>query len=102
MYAIRRYYVSSNTGAAGQYMESFFSQHRSVYEAEALRRFSRSMAELQWLLLILVVLYYCIPIHPISDSDALILVMVCYAASVIVFRYLNFLTRETRWKLALA
>jgi len=82
-------------------MESFFSQHRNVYEAEDLRRFSRSMAELQWLLLILVLLYYFIPIHPISDSDALILVMVCYAASVIVFRYLNFLTRETRWKLAL-
>jgi len=79
----------------------FFSQHRNVYEAEDLRRFSRSMAELQWLLLILVLLYYFIPIHPISDSDALILVMVCYAASVIVFRYLNFLTRETRWKLAL-
>jgi len=71
-----------------------------MFEAEDLRRLSRSMAELQWLLLILVLLYYFIPIHPIADSDTLILIRVCYATSVIGFRYLNFLTRETRWKLA--
>ena len=68
---------------------------------EELRGFSRSMAELQWLLLILVLLYYFIPIRPITGSDALIVIMISYSASVIVFRYLKFLTRETRWKLAI-
>jgi len=95
--------IGSNTGqraaGSGQDMESLVSQHTKVFAAEDLRRFSR-MAELQWLLLILVLLYYFIPIHPIADSDTLILFRVCYLASVIVFRYLNFLTCETRWKLA--
>ncbi len=81
-------------------MESFFRQHGDAFELDDLRGFSRSMAELQWLLLILVLLYYFIPIRPITNSDALITIMVCYSASVIVFRYLKFLTRETRWKLA--
>jgi diguanylate cyclase (GGDEF)-like protein len=81
-------------------MESFLKQHKEVFEVEDLQEFSRSMAELQWLLLILVLLYYFIPVRPITNSDALVVIMVCYAASVIVFRYLKFLTRETRWKLA--
>jgi len=59
------------------------------------------MAELHWLLLILVLLYYYIPIGPIADTDALIIVMVCYAASIPVFRYLGLTGRETRWKLAI-
>ncbi len=84
-----------------QYMESFLKKHRDVLDSEDLRNFSRSMAELQWLLLILVLLYYFIPIRPITNSEALIVIMVCYSASVIVFRYLKLLTRETRWKLAL-
>jgi len=82
-------------------MESIFRQPGNSYETEDLRGFSRSMAALQWLLLILVLLYYCIPIQPITDCDALISIMVCYTAAVIVFRYLKFLTREPRWKPAL-
>jgi diguanylate cyclase (GGDEF)-like protein len=82
-------------------MESFLKKHRDVLDSEDLRSFSRSMAELQWLLLILVLLYYFIPIRPITNSEALIVIMVCYSASIIVFRYLKLLTRETRWKLAL-
>lgn len=81
-------------------METFLRQHSEMLESEELRGFSRSMAELQWLLLILVLLYYFIPIRPVTDSDALIAIMVCYAASVIVFRYFRYLTRETRWQLA--
>ena len=81
-------------------MESFFKQHSEVFEKEDLQGFTRSMAELQWLLLILVLLYYFIPIRPITNSDALIVIMVCYSASVVIFRYLKLLTRDTRWKLA--
>ena len=81
-------------------MKSSLRQHSEVLETEELQGFSRSMAELQWLLLILVLLYYFIPIRPITDSGALIVIMVSYSASVLLFRYLMFLTRETRWKLA--
>lgn len=70
------------------------------FDAEELKGFSRSIAELQWLLLILVILYFFIPIREISDRDALIVTMVSYSVFVLVFRYLNFQTRETRLKLA--
>jgi diguanylate cyclase (GGDEF)-like protein len=92
--------ICKNNRRVSLSMKSFFKKHREVLEAEDLQGFSRSMAELQWLLLILVLLYHFIPTRPITNSDALIGIMVCYSASVIVFRYLKLLTRESRWKLA--
>lgn len=77
------------------------SRTASVFEEEELRGFSRSMAELQWLLLILVILYFFIPTTPIQHTDAVIIIMVCYATFIMAFRYFNFHARETRWKLAL-
>ena len=73
----------------------------SVLETEELKGFSRSIAELQWLLVILVLLYFFIPTHKITNSEALIITLVSYSAFIIVFRYLNLLPQETRWKLAL-
>ena len=72
----------------------------SSYDKEELRGFARSMAELQWLLLILVILYFFIPTRPITDSNPLIITMVSYSVFILLFRYSNFQTRETRWKLA--
>jgi diguanylate cyclase (GGDEF)-like protein len=72
----------------------------STCEKEELKGFSRSMAELQWLLLILVILYFFIPIRPINNHDGLVLTMVCYSGFVLLFRYLNSHTRESRMKLA--
>jgi diguanylate cyclase (GGDEF)-like protein len=77
------------------------NQIMSAYDKEELKGFARSMAELQWLLLILVILYFFIPTRPIIDSDSLIISMVSYSVFVIVFRYMNFQTRESRWKLAI-
>ena len=77
------------------------NQVTSTYDKEELKGFARSMAELQWLLLILVILYFFIPTRPITDSDSLIISMVSYAAFVMLFRYMNFQTRESRWKLAI-
>ena len=73
----------------------------SIYDKEELKGFSRSMAELQWLLLILAILYFFIPTRPITDSNSMIITMVCYFAFVLLFRYLNFQSRETRLKLAI-
>jgi diguanylate cyclase (GGDEF)-like protein len=59
------------------------------------------MAELQWLLLILVMLYFFIPTRPIDKPDTLILVMVAFAGFVLLFRYFRCCAREARWKLAI-
>jgi len=59
------------------------------------------MAELQWLLLILVMLYFFIPTRPIDKPDALVLVMVAFAGFVLLFRYIRCCAREARWKLAI-
>jgi diguanylate cyclase (GGDEF)-like protein len=75
-------------------------QNSSIFDKEELKGFSRSMAELQWLLLILVILYFFIPTRPITDSDGLIITMVSYSGFVLLFRYMNFQSRETRLKLA--
>jgi len=79
----------------------FSNQNSTIFDKEELKGFSRSMAELQWLLLILVMLYFFIPIHPVTDSDGLIITMVSYSVFVLLFRYLDFQSRETRLKLAL-
>jgi diguanylate cyclase (GGDEF)-like protein len=76
-------------------------QLTSTFDEEELRGFSRSMAELQWLLIILAILYFFIPTRPIADTNAVIITLVCYSGLVMLFRYLNFHARETRWKLAI-
>jgi len=73
----------------------------SIDEGEELRSFTHSMAELQWLLLILVMLYFFIPTRPIDNPDALILVMLVFAGFVLLFRSVRCCAREARWKLAI-
>jgi diguanylate cyclase (GGDEF)-like protein len=72
----------------------------SLYESEELKGFSRSMTELQWLLLILVILYFFVPTRPITNEDAVIVTLITYTALVMIFRYFNFNARESRIKLA--
>jgi len=68
---------------------------------QELRGFSRSIAELEWLILVLVLLYTQVPGTRVDNSSALVAAMVVFAAFVIFFHYLNFYERESRWKLAL-
>lgn len=75
--------------------------HPSEYESEELKGFSRSMSELQWLLLVLVILYFMIPTRPITNPDAIIVSMVAYASLVVVFRCFNIAAKESRWKLSI-
>jgi diguanylate cyclase (GGDEF)-like protein len=70
-------------------------------DSSELKGFARSMAELQWLLLILVALYFFIPTGPLENTDAVIVSMVGYSAFVLLFRYFSFRVRETRMKLAI-
>ncbi len=82
-------------------MQVASNKNSTLFDKEELKGFSRSMAELQWLLLILVILYFYIPTRPITDSDGLVVTMVSYSGFVLLFRYMNFQSRETRLKLAI-
>jgi diguanylate cyclase (GGDEF)-like protein len=72
-------------------------------EQEELRGISRTVAEIHWLLLILVLLYLVFGgerADPEVDA-AVSMGLFFYAALVMSFRYANFYRRETRWKIAI-
>ena len=72
-------------------------------EQEELRGISRTVAEIHWLMLILVLLYLVFGGER-EDAEAAAAVsagLFFYAALVMSFRYANFYRRETRWKIAL-
>ncbi len=68
---------------------------------EELRGFSRTIAEIEWILLILVLFYQLILSPDNIANTALSMAMFFYAAFVLLFRYVNFYRREAHWKLAL-
>jgi diguanylate cyclase (GGDEF)-like protein len=75
---------------------------RSI-EQEELRGISRTVAEIHWLLLILVLLYLVFG-GVREDAEEVAAVssgLFFYGALVMSFRYANFYRRETRWKIAL-
>jgi diguanylate cyclase (GGDEF)-like protein len=75
--------------------------HVSI-EQEELRGISRTVAEIHWLLLILVLVYLVFGGER-DDAEAAAAVsagLFFYAAMVMSFRYANFYRRETRWKIA--
>jgi diguanylate cyclase (GGDEF)-like protein len=68
---------------------------------EELKGFSRTIAEIEWLLLILVLVYQLKQVPDQVASIALSMAMFFYAAFVLMFRYINVYRREAYWKLAL-
>ena len=62
--------------------------------------FSRTLAELEWLVLVLVLLYFVLPLGEIENQWQLVVAAGLYALFIISFRYSRLLTAETRWKLA--
>jgi diguanylate cyclase (GGDEF)-like protein len=70
-------------------------------EQAQLRGFARSLSEVEWLLLILVVLYLFV-VHPaLASSVGVLGVLVGFAAFVLVFRYARPFARRAHVKLAL-
>jgi diguanylate cyclase (GGDEF)-like protein len=70
-------------------------------EQEELRGISRTVAEIHWLLVILVLVYV---IYGDADKEAeaaVVSALFFYAAFVMAFRYANFYKHESRWKVAL-
>src|SRR3990172_3359004 len=70
-------------------------------EQEELRGISRTVAEIHWLLLILVLLYVIYGDSEKEAETAVIAASFFYAAFVMFFRYANFYKSESRWKVAL-
>jgi len=69
-------------------------------EQEELRGISRTVAEIEWLLLVLVLVYLVFG-WPLPEVEpAISMAMFFYAAFVMSFRYTNFYKRESRWKIA--
>lgn len=72
----------------------------NTIEQEELRGISRSVAEIEWLLLIVVLLYYVFGGTAPEDQPVIALSMVLYTTCIMGFRYAHFFKRESRWKLA--
>ena len=72
-------------------------------EQEELRGISRTVAEIHWLLAILVLLYLVFGgvREDAEEAAAVSAGLFFYAALVMSFRYANFYRRETRWKISL-
>ena len=68
---------------------------------EELRGFSRTVAEIEWLTVILVLLYLAVLSPGPEAATALALGTLLFASFVLCFHYLNFYRSETNWKLAI-
>lgn len=75
-------------------------QEATSIEQEELRGISRSVGEIEWLLMIVVLLYYAFGGVDDDDRPTAVVAMVLYATSIMGFRYANFFKHESRWKLA--
>ena len=68
---------------------------------EELRGFVRTVAEIEWLLLILVLLYQVVLGGDTESSAAVLMALFFYAAFIISFHYAHFYRQLTRWHLAI-
>ncbi|HYC49347.1 MAG TPA: GGDEF domain-containing protein [Burkholderiales bacterium] len=68
---------------------------------EELRGFSRTVAEIEWLTVILVLLYQVIFSPDPETSSNLALGTLLFAGFVLSFHYLNFYRKESNWKIAI-
>jgi diguanylate cyclase (GGDEF)-like protein len=70
-------------------------------EQEELRGIARTVAEIEWLLLVLVLLYLVFT-QPSGDERAAIIMALCfYAAFILSFHYTHFYRSKSRWKIAI-
>ena len=74
---------------------------RLTIEQEELRGVSRTVAEIEWLLLILVLLYLAFEGPAAEDRAAIEMALFFYAAFVLSFHFAHFYESISRWKIAL-
>ena len=76
------------------------TERTASIEQEELRGISRSVGEIQWLLLVVVLSYYVFGGIGEDEKPVIVFAMVLYAMCIMGFRYANFFKHESRWKLA--
>lgn len=69
-------------------------------EHSELKGFSRTVAEIEWLLLVLVLLYLVVGAPPEENRPAILTALFFFGAFVVSFHYFHFYRKETRWRLA--
>ena len=65
-----------------------------------LKEFSQTVSQLEWLLLLLVILYYVAPGTEVSNPEGLVISFLVFGAFSLIFRYAKFNVRHYYWKLA--
>jgi diguanylate cyclase (GGDEF)-like protein len=70
-------------------------------EQEELRGVARTVAEIEWLLLLIVLLYKEFGDPESENAAAISMALFFYAAFIMIFHYANFYKVESRWKVAL-
>ncbi|MGC2518582.1 MAG: GGDEF domain-containing protein [Burkholderiales bacterium] len=70
-------------------------------EHEELRGIARTVAEIEWLLLILTLLYQVVEGPAGIGRSAIAAALFFYAAFILAFHYVNFYRVESRWKVAI-
>ena len=80
------------------YSDLIFDPNLTV---EELRGFARSVAEIEWLLLALVMLYHVVLAPDSESSAALAAAMFLFAVFVLIFHFINYYRPETQWKLVI-
>lgn len=88
----------SESGRTGSFSNLVFDPQLS---REELRGFSRTLREIEWLLLVLVLLYHLVVVPDDERSAALAMAMFFFGAFVLAFHYVNFYRTESYWKLAI-
>ncbi|OGA16960.1 MAG: hypothetical protein A3H32_18795 [Betaproteobacteria bacterium RIFCSPLOWO2_02_FULL_63_19] len=73
----------------------------SSIEHHELRGIARTVAEIEWLLLVLTLLYQVLEEGSDFTRSAVGMALFVYAAFLLGFHYLNFFRREARWKVAI-
>jgi diguanylate cyclase (GGDEF)-like protein len=63
--------------------------------------FNRTLAEIEWLLLVLVLVYLVLPDEPVEQTLGIVAAVAGFGAFILGFRYLNLFTLPARWKLTL-
>ena len=76
------------------------TEGRSI-EKEELRGITRTVAEIHWLLTIMVLLFVAFGGAARDEELAVTTALLFYVAFVMSFRYANFYREETRWKIAI-
>jgi diguanylate cyclase (GGDEF)-like protein len=68
---------------------------------DELKGFSRTISEIEWLLLILVLLQQVTQVEDSESRSIVLLSLLFFAGFVMAFHYANLYRKETRWKLAI-